>query len=110
MEEIEKLPPDQLKELYRSRYADHIAGHFPELFQLIERRTEEAALRKAAQSGPGVMDRGPNKPPAAPKCRMVGIVDWVDADQKIKSFLDRFYRHDSVNPRHHDGPGRPVGL
>ncbi len=39
MEDIEKLPPDQLDDFYRSRYRNHIAEHFPELFKLIERRT-----------------------------------------------------------------------
>jgi hypothetical protein len=68
MEDIEKLPPSkQLDDFYRTRYRNHIEGHFPKLFELIERRTVDEQTKKTS-----------------------GIVDWVDADQKIKTFLERY--------------------
>jgi hypothetical protein len=80
MEKIEKLPPNTLDELYRSRYRFHIQEHFPKLFELIERRTEEDVKPILTESG---------RPPPA-TTRMVGIVDWNDAEKKINSFKDRF--------------------
>ena len=68
-----KLPPkDQLDDLYRSRYRDHIQEHFPKLFELIERRTTIPG---------GGTDQTP---------QTTGIVDWLDADQKIDAFKARF--------------------
>ena len=95
MEEIEKLPPGTLDEFYRSRYRDHIADHFPKLFGLIERRTEVESTDGVVAGGghkPGPripMGLG-NKDPGDETRKTVGIVDWDDADQKIKAFLDRF--------------------
>jgi hypothetical protein len=89
MQLIEKMPPDSLGELYRSRYRNHIDEHFPELFKLIERRTE------VEDSPSSLLDRSGGRPlrgglgPNAAK-PMVGIVDWDDADKKIKAFKDRF--------------------
>ncbi len=91
MEEIEKLPPGALDEYYRSQYRYHIDKYFPKLFDLIERRTEvensddPAAGRRGGK--PGRMGAAAAADQAE---KMVGIVDWVDADKKIKTFLDRF--------------------
>src|SRR5271157_5635044 len=74
MEEIAALPPGTLGDAYRTRYQNHIQDHFPKLFGLIERRT---------------VVENPTGEPGQPG-QMTGIVDWVDADQKIKMFVDRF--------------------
>ena len=91
MEDIEKLPPGQLDELYRSRYRDHIDEHFPKLFKLIERRTASRTrtIRHAGDMPPGPRHGLGRRSRCNPR-RTTGIVDWVDADQKIKTFRDRF--------------------
>ena len=89
MEEIAKLPPDrQLADLYRSRYRNHIEEHFPELFELIERRTAEGGdepARGKSVLAPGLDNKGGSESTK----KMVGVVDWRDADQKIKSLVER---------------------
>ena len=89
MEDIEKLPADQLNDFYRNRYRNHIAGHFPELFKLIERRGVDDA--DDPLHGPhgqpqtfGGMGAG------ALAKSTTGIVDWDNAKEKIKTFEDRF--------------------
>jgi len=90
MEEIEKLPPSQqLDEAYRTRYRNHIEDHFPKLFDLIERRKVVDNTDDAAPSEP---HRGP-----ATK-KIIGIVDWVDADQKIKAFFGERFRQGTGTP------------
>ncbi len=97
IEEIEKLPPSQqLEELYRTQYRNHIEGHFPKLFELIERRTvvenadnSGAATDPGGRGGRASMGFGGGDPGALAKST-TGIVDWVDAEQKIKTFVDRF--------------------
>ncbi len=94
MEEIEKLPADALPELYRSQYRNHIETHFPKLFDLIERRTSGENPDDPAAGEHGVKSR----PPAGlgggdadqHGGKVVGIVDWVDAEKKMKTFKDRF--------------------
>ena len=91
MEEIEKLPPNHLDDFYRSRYRNHIEGHFPDLFKLIERRT---VVGNDDEPDRGVRGHGgmglPGRDAGALAKSTSGIVDWVDADQKIKTFIERF--------------------
>ncbi len=73
IEDIVKLPAkEQLDNLYRTRYSNHIQDHLPKLFELIERRQ---------MSTPTSTDQTP---------QMVGVVDWDDADQKVLAFKARF--------------------
>jgi hypothetical protein len=103
MEEIEKLPPSQqLEELYRNRYRDHIDKHFPELFKLIDRRREAEIPDNPAASapqysggmrgrrGPPNRDGRPGRVAVDQTKKMVGTVDWIDADEKIQTFLTRY--------------------
>ncbi len=97
MEEIEKLPPGQLDHVYREAYSNHIAAHFPKLFDLIERRTEVANGDDPAAADPRHQRPGAIRPRdgvganlAGAARKLTGIVDWVDADEKIKKFLERF--------------------
>jgi hypothetical protein len=90
MEDIEKLPPDALEEFYRQRYRNHIDGVFPKWFEWIERRTEEGGGPVAIQGARGRGAWGQGNAAAGANKPMVGIVDWEDADKKIKQFRDRF--------------------
>ena len=77
MEDIEKLPPSQqLVDFYRSRYRNHIVEDFPKHFDLIERRTVVEDKDVPAANG-------------QPTQKTIGIVDWVNADQKLKSVVAR---------------------
>ena len=97
MEDIEKLPPGALREVYRSRYRNHIEEHFPPLFELIERRTVEGGAddsRAGGGPGNGMQPMGMGgKDPGEESKKTKGIVDWFDADQKIKKFLAPFRSH-----------------
>ena len=93
MEDIEKLPAGQLDETYRSRYRDHIEEHFPQLFELIERRT---VVGEEGENAPAAHGRGGREMgilgggDAAKAKQTVGIVDWDDAEKKMKNFSERF--------------------
>ncbi len=93
IEEIEKLPPGTLDQVYREKYRDHIAEHFPKLFQLIEQRTEVEDGGSPVMGGLGRGGRGGfGGGPGGKAKQTTGIVDWTDAEQKKNTFLDRFTR------------------
>ena len=90
MEEIAKLPTKQLQDVYLRSYRNHIATYFPELFKLIDRRTEVDDPKGSDPRKRGPNDMGMLGGDAAGGAKkLVGIVDWKDADKKIKSVSER---------------------